>query len=325
MSSFSHQSLLFVLLCLLASHQCAEARYLKTSKELFRCVYTFGDSYVDPGNNDFINTPFRSNFPPYGRDFPGKVATGRFSNGLLFPDILAHYNALQLFKQIDIFKEYKLRLENAIGKKKADSQIEQAIFYVNAGSDNFAFTYFHDGIGQPNKNPRDYERFLLSFIRRFFKDLLEQGAQKIAVNGLPPLGCIPVGITLLPQPAKNIEDKARTCIGYVNAISQDFNSMLQEELEDLQSQHLKTKIVYIDFVEPLLDVIQNPHEYGYTEVNKGCCGTGLSEIGTQCNATTSLCSDSDKYVFWDAAHPTEKTYHLIFRSNLAAIDDLIGS
>lgn len=91
--------------------------------------------------------------------------------------------------------------------------------------------------------------------------LLEQGAWKIAVNGLPPLGCFPVGITLLPQPAKNIEDKAWTCIGYVNAISLDFNSMLQEELEDLQSQHPETKIVYIDFVEPLLDVIQNPHEY----------------------------------------------------------------
>ncbi|KAG5545866.1 hypothetical protein RHGRI_018131 [Rhododendron griersonianum] len=128
--------------------------------------------------------------------------------------------------------------------------------------------------------------------------LLEQGARKIAVNGLPPLGCIPLGITLLPQPAKNIEDKAWTCIGYVIAISLDFNSMLQEELEDLQSQHPETKIVYIDFVEPLLDVIRNPHEYGYAEANKGCCGTGLSKIGTQCNATTSLCSDSVKCVFW---------------------------
>ncbi|KAI8552265.1 hypothetical protein RHMOL_Rhmol06G0253500 [Rhododendron molle] len=44
----------------------------------------------------------------------------------------------------------------------------------------------------------------------------------------------------------------------------------------------------------------------YTEVNKGCCGTGVSEIGTQCNSTTSLCSDANKYVFWDAGmQPTQ--------------------
>ncbi|KAG5545871.1 hypothetical protein RHGRI_018136 [Rhododendron griersonianum] len=51
MSSVSLQSL-FILLCFLAFHgQCSEARYLQTSKVLFRSVYTFGDSFVDPGNS----------------------------------------------------------------------------------------------------------------------------------------------------------------------------------------------------------------------------------------------------------------------------------
>ncbi|KAE9458005.1 hypothetical protein C3L33_10095, partial [Rhododendron williamsianum] len=102
------------------------------------------------------------------KEFPTAISFASATSGY-DPYTANKTNALQLFKQIDIFKEYKLRLENAIGKKKADSQIEQAIFYVNAGSDDFAFTYFHDGIGQPNKNPRDYEQFLLLFIRRFFK------------------------------------------------------------------------------------------------------------------------------------------------------------
>ncbi|KAE9458004.1 hypothetical protein C3L33_10094, partial [Rhododendron williamsianum] len=181
--------------------------------------------------------------------------------------------AVQLLQQLDLFQDYKSRLVMGIGENKAKNQIEQAIFYVNAGSDDFAFTYFHDGIGQKNKTePRDLQR------------LLEQGARKIAVNGLPPLGCIPVGITLLPQPAKNIEDKARTCIGYVNAISLDFNSCSRKSWRIAEST--SNKIVYIDFVEPLLDVIQNPHEYGYTEANKGCCGTGLSKLAH--NATQQL-------------------------------------
>ncbi|CAI0388839.1 unnamed protein product [Linum tenue] len=51
-------------------------------------VFTFGDSLVDTGNNNYVVTIAKSNFPPYGRDFPGGKPTGRFSNGRLFPDFI---------------------------------------------------------------------------------------------------------------------------------------------------------------------------------------------------------------------------------------------
>ncbi|KAG6538219.1 hypothetical protein ZIOFF_003331 [Zingiber officinale] len=51
-------------------------------------VLVFGDSIVDPGNNNMLITPARANFPPYGRDFPGHEPTGRFSNGRIPPDII---------------------------------------------------------------------------------------------------------------------------------------------------------------------------------------------------------------------------------------------
>jgi hypothetical protein len=46
------------------------------------------DSTLDAGNNNRINTPVKCNFPPYGRDFPGGVPTGRFSNGKLTSDFV---------------------------------------------------------------------------------------------------------------------------------------------------------------------------------------------------------------------------------------------
>lgn len=52
-------------------------------------LIVFGDSTVDPGNNNFIPTVARANFPPYGRDFDRGVATGRFSNGRLVTDFLS--------------------------------------------------------------------------------------------------------------------------------------------------------------------------------------------------------------------------------------------
>lgn len=51
-------------------------------------VFMFGDSIVDTGNNNNLATIIKSNFPPYGRDFMGGVATGRFSNGKVPSDIV---------------------------------------------------------------------------------------------------------------------------------------------------------------------------------------------------------------------------------------------
>ena len=51
-------------------------------------VFAFGDSIVDPGNNNMLLTPAKCNFPPYGRDFIGHRATGRFSNGKIPTDFI---------------------------------------------------------------------------------------------------------------------------------------------------------------------------------------------------------------------------------------------
>ncbi|CAA0829448.1 GDSL esterase/lipase 5 [Striga hermonthica] len=54
-------------------------------------MFIFGDSYVDSGNNNNINTSTldQANFPPYGENFTGSVPTGRFTNGQTIPDFIA--------------------------------------------------------------------------------------------------------------------------------------------------------------------------------------------------------------------------------------------
>ena len=54
-------------------------------------LFVFGDSTVDAGNNNFIRTMMKSNFPPYGRDFVNHVPTGRFTNGRLASDFIGTY------------------------------------------------------------------------------------------------------------------------------------------------------------------------------------------------------------------------------------------
>jgi hypothetical protein len=65
-------------------------------KSNITAIYIFGDSIVDPGNNNRRLTAAKANFPPYGQDFPGGAATGRFSNGLVPGDLLGIYASLSL-------------------------------------------------------------------------------------------------------------------------------------------------------------------------------------------------------------------------------------
>ncbi|XP_065634029.1 GDSL esterase/lipase 5 [Quercus suber] len=60
-------------------------------------LFVFGDSLVDVGTNNYINTltDYQANFPPYGETF-FKYPTGRASNGRLIPDFLAEYANLEL-------------------------------------------------------------------------------------------------------------------------------------------------------------------------------------------------------------------------------------
>ena len=52
-------------------------------------MFVFGDSLYDPGNNNYIQTIFKANFPPYGESY-FRVPTGRPSDGRLIPDFISN-------------------------------------------------------------------------------------------------------------------------------------------------------------------------------------------------------------------------------------------
>ncbi|KAK4267152.1 hypothetical protein QN277_023975 [Acacia crassicarpa] len=58
-------------------------------------LFIFGDSIVDVGNSNYINTTpdFQGNFWPYGNT-TFKYPSGRPSNGRLIPDFIAEYAKL---------------------------------------------------------------------------------------------------------------------------------------------------------------------------------------------------------------------------------------
>ena len=90
------------------------------------------------------------------------------------------------------------------------------------------------------------------------QELWEEGAREIAVVGLPPMGCLPVMITL------NRFDGVRGCLDKYSSVARDYNQMLQHELQLMQHRFSNpaANFYYVDIYGPLADMIQAPQKYG---------------------------------------------------------------
>lgn len=80
----------FVILAFLSFFLLTTKAWSQEQEPQVPCFFIFGDSLVDNGNNNGILTLARANYMPYGIDFP-QGATGRFTNGRTYVDILGIY------------------------------------------------------------------------------------------------------------------------------------------------------------------------------------------------------------------------------------------
>nr|QGP73757.1 GDSL esterase/lipase [Sedum alfredii] len=325
-------------------------------------VFVFGDSTVDPGNNNFIGTTFRSDFPPYGQDLPDHMPTGRFSDGRLVTDFVASYagvkdfippylnpelsldelmtgvsfasagsgfdpltpqisSTLSLPEQLEYFREYKTRMTQKIGKKKTDELISKSVYVLSAGTNDFVVNYITLPLRRQSYSVSQFENFILQYLRQFIKALMIEGARKMAIGGLPPIGCLPIVITLYSKS----NPLQRGCIDSYSAIARSYNKLLTKELTNMATQvsNHGIKLVYADIYNPVITMIQQHDRFGFEKVTSGCCGTGYLEASFLCNYKSWVCNNASKYVFFDSIHPTERTYYNVFMSLRPIIDYIL--
>ncbi|CAI0382526.1 unnamed protein product [Linum tenue] len=82
-------NLVLVLLFLITSSPCFAQQ---TGNGSVVALFAFGDSILDTGNNNNLLSGSKCNYPPYGKDFPGGRATGRWGNGRVFSEVLGMYS-----------------------------------------------------------------------------------------------------------------------------------------------------------------------------------------------------------------------------------------
>ncbi|KAF5466504.1 hypothetical protein F2P56_016422 [Juglans regia] len=330
------------------------------STQLVPAIITFGDSAVDVGNNNYLPTIFKANYPPYGRDFVNHQPTGRFCNGKLATDITAETlgfktyppaylspqasgknlligtnfasaasgydenaaminHAIPLSQQLEYFKEYQTKLATVAGSKKAASIIKDAIYILSAGSGDFLQNYYVNPLVNKAYTPDQYGTILVGAFSNFVKNLYGLGARKLGVTSLPPLGCVPLAITLLGNHENG-------CVSRINSDAQGFNKKINSAAANLQKKYPGLTIVIFDIYTPFYDLLKSPSKHGFLEARRGCCGTGTVETTSLlCNPKSpGTCSNATQYVFWDSVHPSEAANQVLADALIVQGIALIG-
>lgn len=308
-------------------------------------VIVFGDSIVDPGNNDNLETILKCNFPPYGRDFKGGIPTGRFCNGKVPSDLLAE--ELGVKELVPAYLDPTLQPNDLLTgvsfasggtgydpltSKTAsvlslNDQLEMFKEYIEklkvlVGEDGTNFILANSLFmvvagsddfantyftlrARKEYDVPSYANFMVTSASTFLKELYNLGARRMAVFSAPPLGCLPMLRTL----GGGVH---RECVKKYNDASIVYNNKLSSGINSLNKGLPQAKIVYVDIYGSLLDLIQRPKNYGFEVANKGCCGTGTLEVVVLCNPLSLFtCPNAATHVFWDSYHPTERAYKVI--------------
>ncbi|XP_047318139.1 GDSL esterase/lipase At2g30220-like [Impatiens glandulifera] len=289
----------------------------------FTSILIFGDSLLDTGNNNFLSTNVKSNHTPYGKDFPGGIATGRFSNGVLMSDMLA--SGLGIKELVPPFLDPKLKdseLRTGVCFASAGSGyddrtatnrnvlpvMQQPAYLANytkrlkavvgeaegnrivKGSLAVVFSGSNDMIASSRRHELgldSYDDFLLSKVTDFIKALLDHHS------------CL----QLYAQGVRNI------LVGDIPPLRVDapsYNKKLKELLPKLQTQLPGSKLVFADLSEALTEVLLKGFLRGssITDLLGQCC-PGL------CTAEQKPCENADKFYRWDTFHPTQAVYRLV--------------
>ncbi|KAJ4889540.1 GDSL-like Lipase/Acylhydrolase family protein [Raphanus sativus] len=277
----------------------------------FPAILAFGDSILD--------TVSKSNFLPYGRNFPYHTPTGRFGNGRVLSDLVAEglgiKNLVPAFRssflksselptgvcfasggsgldkftasiQLKDFQSYIQKLSQEVGDAaKVKEIIANAVVLISAGNNDIAITFFATRAKKLRYNIETYTDQLIDWKTAFVQNLYNMGVRKFAVLGTLPLGCLPG--------ARQMSGDL-ICLPHVNHGAKIYNQKVANLVVKFRQSLPDGKFVYIDITA------------------KPCC----------CSVMTPIpCLDSGSHVFWDFAHPSEKAYKSVLPNIVSVISN----
>jgi len=317
-----------------------------STKPQAAALIVFGDSIVDPGNNNGINTIIKADFPPYGHDFLNHRPTGRFCNGRIptdfiasrlgLKDLLPPYLSPEPLDKHDLltgvsfasggtgFDPLTPKLASVIsmpdqlamfheylGKVRAAAGDAKAAEILSRGI--FAICAGSDDVANTYFTMRARSNYDHASYARLLVRHASSFVEDLIHAGarrVAFIGIPPIGC--VPSQRTMSGGPERGCSRGHNEVAAAYNAGMVAELAALRAKHPGTLLVFMDIYGFLYDMMMHPRSYGFTQATRGCCGTGLLEVSVLCNGVTSaVCDPVADYLFWDSYHPTEKAYKIL--------------
>ncbi|XP_010252444.1 PREDICTED: GDSL esterase/lipase At1g71250 [Nelumbo nucifera] len=303
-------------------------------------MFVFGDSLVDDGNNNYLRSIAKANYIPYGIDF-NQGPTGRFSNGRTVIDMLGemlglpyppafadpntagprmlrgvnyasaaagildetgrHYGErFTLSQQVLNFETTLNQLRQYTGGSNLTQYLSKSLAVLVFGSNDYINNYLLPSLysSSYNYDPPAFANLLLNHYTRQILALYNLGLRKFLISGVGPLGCIPNQIATGQAPPGRCVDKVNQMLG-------TFNQGLKTIVDQLNANHRGAIFVYANTYGAMGDILNNPARYGFSVLNQGCCGLGRNQGQITCLPYSIPCQNRNRYVFWDAFHPTQ--------------------
>ncbi|CAN4081422.1 unnamed protein product [Withania somnifera] len=301
---------------------------------LVPALFAFGDSLIDSGNNNHLFSFAKANYFPYGIDFGGP--TGRFSNGYTIIDHIAELLGLPLLPPYsELFNADKMRygvnyasaaagilditgfhfveripfsyqiknFENtliSLIKNMSASVVNEAIpkcmFFVGMGNNDYLNNYIMPAyFSQDQYSPQKFAELLIHQYKTQLTKLYDLGARKFIITGIGQMGCIPSMLA---------ESSNGQCADLVNEMVHPFNAKLKTMIIKFNKDLPGARFIFLDMENMFKDIFRNHKSYGFSVIDRGCCGLGRNKGEVTCLPFQTPCLNRDEYIFWDAYHPT---------------------
>ncbi|XP_028760162.1 GDSL esterase/lipase At4g16230-like [Neltuma alba] len=303
--------------------------------------FVFGDSLLDPGNNNYIASLSRANYVPNGIDFGWP--SGRFTNGRTIVDILGHQLGLDftppylapstrgsvilkgvnyasggggilnhtgkifggrinMDAQLDNFANTRQDIISMIGVSAAQNLFRNSIFSVAMGSNDFINNYLTPVLSIPERKLVSPEMFVSSMTSNFRRQLTR--LFNLGARKVVVANVGPIGCIPFERDAN--PDAGDNCVAFPNQMAQLFNTQLKSLVAELNMNLKGSLFVYADVYHILEDILQNYRAYGFENPDSSCCHIAGRFGGLiPCFPKSKVCDDRSKYVFWDAFHPSD--------------------
>ncbi|KAI3510541.1 hypothetical protein L1887_17613 [Cichorium endivia] len=266
-------------------HVLEYSRRVAAGDPKFPCYFIFGDSLLDVGNNNRLNTGAKANYLPYGIDYP-QGPTGRFSNGLNAADYVAKDLGFDNFippyatvkgkciltgvnyasggsgildksgqnlgerfsfnKQIRNHKKVISRIKTLQGNgSHTHDYLKKCLYMVQTGSNDYINNYFAP-VSKDKTNNVTPDQFAIILINQFSRQ----------INA----SCAPAQITLYGT--------GNACVNEMNDAVNIFNAKKNNLIENLKSKLTDAKFVVPDLNIPTSGL---PQSNGTAVTNAVCC------------------------------------------------------